>query len=109
MCYDILYKFEEELTLEYFPHYINDGDDQSFETFDLRQGVAIFPKHPILYKQDGEFHLKLMEWGIIKAYEKVEPQMMFRNKMLNIRTKRIFEDPKSYLYKIKKQRCLIPV
>ena len=34
---------------------------------------------------------------------------MNRNKMLNIRSERILDDPKSYWNKIRNRRCIIPV
>ena len=50
-----------------------------------------------------------MEWGVIEFYRKEEPDTKRRTGMLNIRSERILDDPKSYWYKIQNRRCLIPV
>jgi len=54
-------------------------------------------------------HCKMMEWGCIEFYAREEPDWKRRNFMLNIRSERVLDDPKSYWHKIKDRRCLIPV
>jgi putative SOS response-associated peptidase YedK len=51
-----------------------------------------------------------MEWGVIPFYVKDETAFARqRPSMLNARAERILDDPKSYWYKIRNRRCLIPV
>jgi putative SOS response-associated peptidase YedK len=51
-----------------------------------------------------------MEWGIIPFYIKEEDAFRKqRASMLNVRSERIFDDQKSYWFKIRNRRCLIPV
>ncbi|RYY13198.1 MAG: hypothetical protein EOO04_32320, partial [Chitinophagaceae bacterium] len=68
--------------------------------------------HPVIFRnrQDQELHLRLMEWGCIPYY--INDAAAFarqRATMLNARSERILDDPKSYWSKIKNRRCLIPV
>lgn len=113
MCYDIAYMITLESIEDYFGDLIFDDPQISidFTPMEHMQGVAVFGKHPIIYqnRDDGKLHCKLMEWGIIPYYEKEEPAMMNRNKMLNIRAERVLDDPKSYWYKIRNRRCIIPL
>jgi len=113
MCYDISYQITLESVEDYFGALIYDDPqiELTFVPMDHMQGVAVFPKHPIIYqhRDDGKLHCRMMEWGIIRFFEKEEPQMLNRNKMLNIRSERIFGDPKSYWNKIRNRRCIIPL
>jgi len=71
-----------------------------------------FPNYPILYKdKDGKgIALKEMEWGVLPTYIQ-DPKMQTdrRRNMVNVRSERILEDKKSYWYRLRNQRCLIPV
>src|SRR5205085_2011033 len=112
MCYDIAFKVNIPELRDYFPDLIFDTQiEMEFTPFDHRQGVSVFGKHPIIYinREDLKEHCRLFEWGVIEHYKKEEPDMKNRNWMLNIRAERILDDPKSYWYKIKSRRCLIPV
>lgn len=113
MCYDISYQINLDTLEEYFGSLIFDDPqiEMEFVPMDHMQGVALFPKHPIIYqsKDDGKLHCKMMEWGIIRFFEKSEPQMLQRNKWLNIRSERVLTDKSSYWYKIRSKRIIIPL
>ena len=113
MCYDISYKITLESMDEYFGGLVWDDPQIEIEFMptDHMQGVALFAKHPIVYenREDNKLHCKMMEWGILRFFEKTEPAPMNRNKMLNIRSERILDDPKSYWNKIRNRRCAIPI
>ncbi len=112
MCYDVSFTVGIRVLKDYFPDLVFDDQmEMEFGSIDHVQGVAVFGKYPIIYqhREDNLFHCGLMEWGVIEHYQKEEPLMVRRNGMLNIRSERILDDPKSYWYKIRNRRCLIPV
>ncbi len=112
MCYDISFKVKIEQLADYFPGLIFDEEiEVLFESIDHIQGVALFGQHPIIYigREDRVSHCRKMEWSCIEFYAKEEPDFRRRNSMLNIRSERILDDSKSYWYKIRNRRCLIPV
>jgi len=111
MCYDISFQVNIKELADYFPDLIIDGQlEMSFE------GVHImghsYGDHPIIYRnrEDQRLHCAAMEWGCIPFYVKDEKQFVRqRASMLNARSERVLEDEKSYWYKIRNRRCLIPV
>jgi putative SOS response-associated peptidase YedK len=112
MCYDISFTVNIPEIGEYFPELVNDLQSElNFGPVDHIQGVSVFGKHPIIYvnRDDMKLHMGEMEWSCIEFYAREEPDMKKRNGMLNIRSERILGDPKSYWYKIRNRRCLIPV
>ncbi|HYF30434.1 MAG TPA: SOS response-associated peptidase family protein [Chitinophagaceae bacterium] len=112
MCYDIAFYSALELIDNYFPNIVRDGDIE----FNFEAGVHImghaYGEHPIIYtnREDGLPHLRMMEWGCIPFYVK-DLQQFARQRptMLNARSERILGDEKSYWFKIRNRRCLIPV
>jgi putative SOS response-associated peptidase YedK len=114
MCYDVSFTVEVRQLSDYFPDLI--FDSQMEIDFDGRIGVHImghsFSEHPIIYRNqnDKKLHCRLMEWGAIPFYVKDEKQFIRqRASMLNIRSERVLDDPKSYWHKIRNHRCLIPL
>ncbi len=113
MCYDISFKVEIRQLNEYFPNLVH--DDQMSLNLDAAIHIMghAFGNHPIIFrdiKGDGKLHLRLMEWGCIPYYINDESAFIKqRASMLNARSERILEDTKSYWYKIRNRRCLIPV
>ena len=111
MCYDISFTVNMRQLSDYFPDLI--FDEQIEMTF---QPVHIvghnYGNHPIIYRnrEDEKLHCRLMEWGCIPFYVKDEEAFKKqRATMLNARSERIVEDNKSYWYKIRNRRCLIPM
>lgn len=112
MCYDISFHVNIAQLSDYFPDLIFDAQiDMDFEAGIHIMGHA-YGDHPVIYKsqEDGKLHCRLMEWGCIPFYVKDEKQFLRqRATMLNARSERVLDDPKSYWYKIRNRRCLIPV
>ena len=112
MCYDISFTVNMKKLTDYFPELI--WEEQM--TMDFEEAVHIvghgYGLHPIIYKNkdSGALHCKLMEWGCIPYYVK-EASAFLRQRasMLNARSERILDDPKSYWHKIRNRRCLIPL
>ena len=112
MCYDISFTVNMRQLSDYFPDLIFDSQIN----LDFELGTHIighsYGDHPIIYKnkEDGKLHCKLMEWGCIPFYVKDEKAFLRqRASMLNARSERILDDAKSYWYKIRNRRCLVPV
>jgi len=111
MCYDISFTVSIPELTDYFPDLI--FDEQIEINFD---GTHImghgYGTHPIIYRyqEDKLLHCRTMEWGCIPFYVKEEKTFLRqRATMLNARSERILEDSKSYWFKIRNSRCLIPV
>jgi putative SOS response-associated peptidase YedK len=69
----------------------------------------IIPHYPIITNR-GDLQLENMSWGVIPAYEKDPKQRQIRRRnMVNAQSERILGDHKSYWYKLRNKRCLIPV
>ena len=110
MCYDISFTVEIKELSDYFPDLIH--DEQLEINFDGTHIIGhMYQEHPIIYrnKEDDKLHVRMMEWGCIPFYVKdMDKFKKLRPGMLNARNERIF-DPKSYWYKIRNNRCLIPL
>ena len=111
MCYDISFTVNIKILSDYFPDLLFDEQiEMAFEPVHII-GHS-YGNHPIIYKnrEDEKLHCRLMGWGCIPFYIKDEETFKKqRATMLNARSERILEDSKSYWYKIKNRRCLIPV
>lgn len=112
MCYDVAFTVKIAELSDYFPDLVFDSQI----SIDFASAVHImghaFGNHPIIYRnrEDQQLHCNLMEWGCIPFYVKDEKQFLRqRSTMLNARSERILGDEKSYWYKIRNRRCLIPV
>ena len=112
MCLDIAYYSELELIDNYFPQIIHDEDVTGF---DAESGAHIFAighkKYPIVTMgEDGMYHLKSFEWGIIADYMDTQEKIyMQRRNMVNARSEKLLEDKRSFWHRIRTKRCLIPV
>jgi putative SOS response-associated peptidase YedK len=112
MCYDISFQVNIKELIDYFPDLVFDSQmEMEFLPVSHIQGVGVFAPHPIIYmnKEDSKPHCRLMEWSVIEFFKKEEPDMKTRNGRLNIRSERILDDKSSYWYKIRNNRCIIPV
>lgn len=111
MCYDISFTVNIPQISDYFPDLVL--DEQLEITFDGTHILGhAYGSHPIIYRdrEDQRLHLRAMEWGCIPFYVKEEKSFIRqRATMLNARSERILEDNKSYWFKIRNRRCLIPV
>jgi putative SOS response-associated peptidase YedK len=111
MCYDISFTVKLKELPVYFPDLQTDAQ-LSFDFDGTHIMGHSFPEHPIVYRdrESGKIVLHLMEWGVIPFYVKEEKGFLRqRASMLNTRSERILDDEKSYWYKIRNRRCLIPV
>mgnify|MGYP005814161611 CR=1 FL=1 len=112
MCYDISFTVELRTLSEYFPGLVFDSQlEIDFDATVHIMGHG-YGEHPIIFRsrEDGLPHCRAMEWGVIPFYIREEKAFLRqRASMLNARSERILDDPKSYWYKIRNRRCLVPV
>lgn len=112
MCYDISFTVNIKEIGDYIPDLVYDSQISiNFDATTHIMGHA-YGEHPIIYinRDDQKVHCRLMEWGCIPYYVKEEKSFVpQRASMLNARSERILGDDKSYWYKIRNRRCLIPV
>lgn len=112
MCYDISFTVSMRQLSDYFPDLVFDSQlNLDFQLGGHIMGHA-YGEHPVIFKnrEDGTLYCRLMEWGCIPFYVK-DDQAFIRQRasMLNARSERILGDQKSYWFKIRNRRCLIPV
>jgi putative SOS response-associated peptidase YedK len=110
MCLDIAFYSALELIDNYFPGLVHDGEIN----FDLDMGVHFFAighkRYPVITEQDGRYHRKYYEWGIIAEYmDTPEKVKVMRKSMVNARSEKIIDDKRSFWHRIRNTRCLIPV
>ncbi|MCL4639397.1 MAG: SOS response-associated peptidase, partial [Olivibacter sp.] len=69
-----------------------------------------FPNYPVIARIGNQNVLMEMGWSVDPFYEKDEKKRAIRRRsMANARSERILEDKRSYWYRIRRNRCLIPV
>ncbi len=111
MCYDISFLEKMKTLTALFPTLVFDEDVNMDFELDHILGHS-YSAYPVIYKnnKDNVERCSLMEWGCIPFYITDEEGFKKqRASMLNARGERILGDDKSYWYKIRNRRCLIPV
>ena len=110
MCLDIAFYSALELIDDYFPGIVVD-QPINFDPVLGEHVLALGHKrYPIVIFEDGEYHLKNFEWGIIAEFMNTPEKIkMLRQKMVNARSEKILDDKKSFWHRIRKKRCLIPL
>lgn len=111
MCYDISYRITLETLDEYFEGLILD-DPQTQIDFDLsiHMMAQAHRKSLVVVKENGQYHGKMFEWGVIsKGMKTPELVKARRRTMCNAQSERVVKDDKSAWYSIRNQRCLVPV
>ncbi len=110
MCLDIAFYSALPLIDDYFPGLMHDGDIP----FDLDMGMHFLAlghnRYPVIVYEDGRYHRKHFEWGIIAEYmDTPEKIRAMRKSMVNARSEKILADRRSFWHRIRGTRCLIPV
>lgn len=111
MCYDISLHSEIELTKQAFPQ-IQDNRKIILDNNPNIEHLTSFgfPNYPVVANRDGDIILTDMEWSVNPSYQKdTKLRNQIRIKMANAKSERVLEDKKSYWYRIRKNRCLIPM
>lgn len=111
MCYDISYSIKQESIEEYL------GIDIQFDPaqmeFDFDASIHVlaqaFKKGLIILNDEGQYKGKYFEWGVIANYMNTSEKVKkMRSSMCNIRSEKI-QDKSSFWYRIRKNRCLVPI
>jgi putative SOS response-associated peptidase YedK len=101
MCYDISFNASIELVTDYLPDIVVDPQlDINYEISVHVEAQANKP-YPILVRYKDKMHLAPFFWGIHARGENMPS-------VWNAQSERILE-PSSYWYKIRHNRCLIPL
>lgn len=109
MCYDISFATQYELVTRYVPGLVVDPQIAFDYDSSLHVVAQAYLKKPVIYKEDGRYHLKEFEWGLIAPYMNT-PELVKKNRqwMCNAQGEKIM-DKKSFWHRVRKNRCLIPV
>ena len=110
MCHDISFSANSiELITDYIPNITIDGQvDLDFPS-SIHFLAQAHRKQPIILFEDGQYKLKMFEWGLITDYmNSPEKIKQYRSSMVNARSEKMF-DKTSVWYRLRKQRCLVPV
>jgi putative SOS response-associated peptidase YedK len=111
MCLDISLHSDIQMTTEAFPN-IKDERQVDFSMPELEDVWAInFPPYNIIYRDDTDsLILGTSQWGVTPFYvEDLVERKKRRASQTNIRAERILKDKKSTWYRLRKNRCLVPV
>jgi putative SOS response-associated peptidase YedK len=111
MCYDIAYLITLESVEEYFGNKIVIDEPRIETDFDVSVHVlAQAHKKGLIVLQEGDnYRGKFFEWGVIANYMDTPDKIRkMRSSMCNIRSEKIL-DKKSYWYRIRENRCLVPI
>jgi putative SOS response-associated peptidase YedK len=110
MCLDISFYSALQLIDGYFPNLTHDGEigfDPDIGAHFMALGHS---RYPVIVFENGDYHRKYFEWGIIAEYmDTPEKIKAMRKSMVNARSEKILEDKRSFWNRIRKKRCLIPV
>lgn len=109
MCRDISFHSEIQVVTRDFQGIKVQPDVARHPDEMVHVSCEILPQYPIILNYKSGLHLANMSWGIIPAYES-DPKMRQarRRNMVNAQSERILGDKKSYWYRLRKNRCLIP-
>jgi len=67
-----------------------------------------FAPWPVVIKEDGQYKIKLFEWGVIADYMNTPEKIKeYRTSMANARSEKILDDKRSVWRRIRNQRCLV--
>lgn len=113
MCWDISLHSDIEIVKKAFPRLSDKRRQLETNMYYFENVQAItFPPYPVIYrdKTSGNLGLQEMEWGVLPTYvEEGKERIDRRRNQVNIRSERVLGEKRSLWYRLKNQRCLIPV
>lgn len=113
MCWDISLHSDIEIVKQAFPRLRDERKQLDMDMYYYENVQAItFPEYPIIYreKDSGDLVLKEMQWGVLPTYiSDPKEQTARRRNQVNIRSERMLGEKRSLWYRLRSQRCLIPV
>ncbi|SEO18638.1 SOS response associated peptidase (SRAP), partial [bacterium A37T11] len=110
MCWDISLHTDIELTKAAFPNLKIRSKIQWNPNMEDVWALG-HPEYPIIMREESGLALDDAEWGVDPVYLMKDPKKYadMRKNMVNARSERILEDKRSMWYRLRKNRCLIPV
>jgi len=109
MCYNLSFNEDVESIHKYLPGVKAGQLDFDFKPSTYVSGFT-YPTSPVVIWENGEMVIKYMQWGYMPAYAKgnVIDKDTNKQRLLNTRTERIIDDPKSIWYRNRDKRVLVP-
>lgn len=108
MCKDISFHSEIQIVTKDFQGIKLAPDLAHYPNDMIHVSCLVLPTHPIVVNRKT-LALANMSWGIVPQFvdDPTERQAQ-RNNYVNARAERIIDDKRSYWYRLRKNRCLIP-
>jgi putative SOS response-associated peptidase YedK len=108
MCRDISFHSEIQIVKQDFKDILLASNPGHYPTDMVHVTCEVLPTYPIVVNRKA-LALANMGWGVINTWidDPAERQKQ-RSNMVNARSERIIDDKKSYWYRIRHNRCLIP-
>jgi putative SOS response-associated peptidase YedK len=105
MCYDMSFFSNIKLIADYLN--IQSAGILNFEpTF--HKVAQSFSQWPVVVKEDGQYKIRLFEWGVIADYMNTPEKIKdYRTSMANARSEKILDDKRSVWHRLHNQRCLV--
>ncbi|HTI92660.1 MAG TPA: SOS response-associated peptidase family protein [Puia sp.] len=110
MCLDISFYNMLPLLKQEFPDIVDDSGKDLDPATGMHFMALGHSRYPIIIFENGNYHRKDFEWGIIAEYmDTPEKIKAMRRSMVNARSEKILDDKRSFWHRIRRTRCLIPV
>ena len=109
MCYDISLHSDIKLTKQAFPRIVDRRKSQDLPLLQHTQPFS-FPSLPVVMQKDGELSLTDMQWSVDPVYLK-DPKQRVKQRisMANAQSERVLGDKRSFWYRLRTNRCLLPL
>ncbi len=108
MCRDISFHSEIQIVTQDFKGIQLAPNLTHYPNNMVHVTCEILPTHPIVVNRKA-LVLANMSWGVSPTYiDDPKQREIQRRNMVNARSERIIDDKKSYWYRLRKNRCLIP-
>ena len=110
MCLDIALYSALDLIDDYFPGIVHEGEIEWDDALAAHIMALGHKRYPVIVQDERGYSRRLFEWGIIADYMNTPEKIkQYRKNMVNARSEKILDDPKSFWHRIRRQRCLVPV
>ncbi|OOQ58297.1 SOS response-associated peptidase [Mucilaginibacter pedocola] len=108
MCRDISFHSEIKLVTKDFQGIKLAPDLAHYPNDMIHVTCEVLPTHPIVVNRQM-LALANMGWGVVPVFiDNPRERQAQRRNYVNARSERVIEDKKSYWYRLRKNRCLIP-
>lgn len=110
MCYDVATYLTTRQIEEYFPGLIIEPLIENSPEPQSHLLAQAFPQTSAIVYENDSYRLKNFEWGVVTEYMDTSQKVQeFRRSHCNATMEKLLYDKRSFWYRIRKKRCLIPV